>query len=159
MYDRHKKVVSRSALFGGIVLVLLGAFLVWASWTGIGADGDPAYFTVLLVLGGSMVAQGWVLWLEFSKGGATRSTDGAMFLVLGLVLACLAWLVLNTDRVQVVQMTNGEVSFTSIHEDVAVGFTLLMLLAVYDILSRLYRRNERAILNTAPSLTGPEAGP
>jgi hypothetical protein len=50
MDDRHKKVVSRSALFGGIVLVLIGAFLVWASLTGVGAGGDVAYFTVRICL-------------------------------------------------------------------------------------------------------------
>ncbi len=42
-----------------------------------------------------------------------------------------------------------------IHEDVTVGFFLLMFLSIYDILFRLYRWNERATLNTAPRLTGP----
>ena len=156
MNGRQKKVGSRSALIGGIVLVILGAYLVWVFLTGVGAGGDVAYFTVLLVLGGSMIVMGSILWFEVRQGGATRSTDTVMILVQVQVLSSLAWLAFNTEMIQVIQITNGEVSFTGVHENIAIGFALLMLLSVYDILSRLYRWNERATLNTAPRLTGPD---
>ncbi len=157
MNDQLRKVAARLALFGGVVLVLLGLVLAWAALTGMEGGGDWAYFTILLVLGCCMMGQAIGLWMEVGSGGPTRGLDRAMLAVQGVTVACLGWMVVNVDRIQVVNVTNGQVNFSSVPEDLAVGLALLLLLALYDVVVRLRRRTERATLNNPPGLTGPDS--
>jgi hypothetical protein len=155
--DHFKKMAARLGLFGGAVLVLLGLVLAWAALTGMEGGGDWAYFTILLVLGCCMMAQAVGLWIEVGSGGPTRGLDGAMLAVQGVTAACLAWMALNVDRIQVVNISNGQVHYTGVPEEVATGIALLMLLTLYDVIVRLRRRTERATLNNPPGLTGPDS--
>ncbi len=158
MLDRPRS-RARFAFFGGAVLLLLGSFLIWASLMGHDNAGKWSYFSVLMLLGTCMLSQGIIIWTELRSGGPTQGTDRSMITIQAIVIACLGWLAMNVDTIQVIQITNGEVHFTHVPEEAAMGLFLLMLLSMYDILVRLRRGSERATLNTAPRSTGPDAGP
>lgn len=157
MNDQLRIVAARMGLFGGAVMVSLGLVLAWAAITGLGDGGDWLYFIVLLVLGACLMGQAVGLWLEAGAGGPSRGIDRAMIGIQAIVVACLGWMATNVDRISVVNITNGELNYAGVPDEVATGIALLMLLVLYDITLRLKRRTQHATLNNPPGLTGPDS--